>query len=224
MSQNFFISSIGKKILMAVTGIIMVAFITAHLAGNLLIFRGPEQFNGYAHFLQSLGALLWAFRAVMLFVVMVHVCTAALLTKENMAARPEKYICRKSIKSGFTSNYIGVLGSLLATFLVFHIFHFTVNVFIYPEYSNLITAAGYKDVYSMVLLNFQIPWVAGFYIFMMAVVGAHLWHCIQSFFQTIGVRHIYLTPIFNYGGKILAVIIALGYMSIPVAALSGWIE
>jgi len=221
MPQNFFISSVGKKIVMAVTGVIMLTFVTAHLIGNLLVFAGAEQFNSYANFLQNLGPLLWALRAFMLLVVTVHVCTAVWLTKENFAARPDGYICRKNIKSGFASNYMGVLGSLLATFLVFHILHFTVNVLIYPEHSMLMTPEGYRDVYSMVLLNFKIPWISAFYIFMMAVLCLHMWHCIQSFFQTLGVRHVYLTPIFEYGGKILAVIISLGFMSIPVSVQAG---
>ena len=224
MSQNFFISSIGKKILMAVTGIIMLAFVTAHLIGNLLMFAGPEQINLYANFLQKMGIFLWALRAFMLLVVTVHVCVAALLTRENMAARPTGYVCRERVKSGFASNYMGVLGSLLATFLIFHILHFTVNILIYPEHAALVTAEGFRDVYSMVLLNFQIPWVSAFYIFMMAVLGLHMWHCIQSFFQTLGVRHVYLTPIFNYGGKIFSVILVLGFMSIPVSVLAGWIK
>ena len=224
MSQNFFTSSIGKKILMAVTGIALFAFVVGHLMGNLQMFGEPYLINSYAHFLQGLGPILWAIRGGLLAVVLVHLVVAILLTKENMAARPDKYVCRKSVKSGFADNYMGVLGSLLAIYLVFHVLHFTIRILIYPEYSALVTPEGYRDVYSMVLYSFQVPWVSAFYIFMMVVLGFHLWHGIPSFFQTLGIRHKYLTPVSNYGGKLLSVVIALGYMSIPVAVLLGLIE
>jgi succinate dehydrogenase / fumarate reductase cytochrome b subunit len=224
MAQNFFISSIGKKILMAITGIILFGFVVGHLLGNLQMFQAPERVNHYAHFLQSLGPLLWGIRFFLLLVVLVHLIVAILLTKENFAARPDKYVVRQSAKSSFADNYMGVFGALLGIYLVFHILHFTIRAFIYPEFSNLLTPTGQRDVYQMALLSFQIPWVSTFYIFMMAILGFHLWHGIPSFFQTLGIRHKYITPVVTYGGKLVSIIIALGYMSIPIAVLLGIIK
>jgi succinate dehydrogenase / fumarate reductase cytochrome b subunit len=224
MTQNFFISSIGKKILMAITGIILFGFVIGHLLGNLQMFQDPERINRYAHFLQSLGPLLWGIRGFLLLVVVVHLIVAIILTKENFAARPSRYIVRQSAKSGLIDNYMGVFGSLLGIYLVFHLLHFTIRAFIYPEFSDLLTSTGERDVYQMVLLSFQVPWVSAFYIFMMAILGLHLWHGIPSFFQTLGIRHKYITPVVTYGGKLVAVIIALGYMSIPIAVLLGIIK
>jgi succinate dehydrogenase / fumarate reductase cytochrome b subunit len=149
---------------------------------------------------------------------------AILLTKDNFFARPDKYMVRKSPNSSWVDNYMGVFGAFLGIYLVFHLLHFTIRAFIYPEFSSLLTPEGYRDVYQMVLLSFQVPWISGFYIFMIAILGFHLWHGIPSFFQTLGIRHKYITPVVTYGGKLVAVAIALGYMSIPVAVLCGIIK
>ncbi len=224
MSQNFFASSIGKKILMGITGIILFGFVCAHLLGNLQIFHSAERFNAYAHFLQSLGPILWMFRGFMLLVILTHVFVAIILTKENLAARPDKYQVYQNAKSGFIQNYMGFLGSFLGIFLIFHLLHFTVRRFIYPEFSAIFTSDGSLNVYQMLLLNFQVPWISAFYIFMMVVLGFHLWHGIPSFFQTLGISHKYITPIVTIGGKLVAVGITLGFASIPIAVLIGVIN
>jgi succinate dehydrogenase / fumarate reductase cytochrome b subunit len=218
--RTFWTSSVGQKVLMAVTGVALFLFVVVHMIGNLQIFLGPDAINQYAVFLKSLGKLLWVARSGLLLLFVVHVYVAFRLTHENQKARPDNYVVKRRIKSSWPSSYMGVLGSFILFYLIFHLFHFTIHI-VDPSYSNLLDAAGRHDVYSMVVMGFQDVPVAIGYIVAMIVLGAHLWHGIPSFFQSLGFNHSVLTPCIEKASPFIAIIITAGYLAVPVSVLLG---
>jgi succinate dehydrogenase / fumarate reductase cytochrome b subunit len=205
---NFFTSSIGRKILMAVSGLILVGFVFGHLAGNLQIFGAPDRINGYAHFLQSLGPVLWVVRLVLLATAAVHIWAAVVLTLENRKARgPLDYGVKGYIRATVASRYMRMTGLVVLAFMIYHIAHFTLgstdsanfkaNL---PEYklTEDVREFGFPlaakdtevaDVYSMIFLSFRNPIISGFYILATGLLSFHLLHGFESMFQTIGLRN-----------------------------------
>ena len=138
-----FASSLGKKYLMALSGFVLIGFVFVHMAGNLQILMGQEKINAYAHTLQSLPLpLLWGSRLFLLLAVVVHAVTAYQLVKENRAARPNRNDIEKTQRAGIASLKMGLTGSILLAFIVFHLLHFTTRT-IYPEYSEMLTTIGW---------------------------------------------------------------------------------
>jgi succinate dehydrogenase / fumarate reductase, cytochrome b subunit len=215
----FFCSSIGKKVIMAITGLMLFGFVIAHLLGNLQVFVGREKFNDYAAFLKSLGGLLWVARIGLIAVFVLHIKTAISLSRENRGARPEEYRSQATIKASPASLYMLQSGMLLLIFVVIHLLHFTFGM-LQPETFNLFDAAGRHDVYSMLIYGFKNSGYATIYIVCMVSLGFHLSHAIWSLFQTLGLTR----PGFSQQLKILSNIIgcsvALGYISIPLAVMS----
>lgn len=218
--MNFFKSSIGKKILMAVTGLAMVGFIVAHLLGNLQIFISPDKFNTYAAFLKSLGEILWIARLGLIAMVVVHVTTAIALVKENNAAKPIGYRVASKYQATTASLYMFHSGMILLLFIAIHLLHFTLGV-VQPQFANLFDSQGRHDVYSMVIYGFQSLPYAIFYIIAMLCLGLHLSHAISSMFQTIGISGPKITPLLKKASQALSIIIVTGYISIPLAVISG---
>lgn len=215
-------STVGRKILMAVTGLLLVGFITVHLLGNLSIFVGPDAINAYAHKLQSLGALVWVFRLIMLVLFVVHVTLGIQLSMENRAATPINYAIKERQKTTFSSESMLYTGLILLAFLIYHLLHFTVQV-IYPEAasSNLpLDAAMRPDVYSMVINGFQTPFISIVYIVAMMALFLHLAHGLSSFLQTFGLNNGPSHEKVQLGGKIVAVGYLLAYVAIPVLILA----
>ncbi len=217
---SFFSSSIGKKMVMGLTGLGLIGFIIAHLLGNLLIFCGPKALNTYAQSLKDLGGLLWVARAGLIGIFVLHIFSAISLSRANRAARPAKYKVKKSVVASVASKNMGVSGSFILLFVIGHLFHFTLGK-IQPEFFNLVDPAGRFDVYKMVVHGFQEKIVTIPYVFALILLGAHLSHGISSFFQSLGINHPVYTPLIKKIGPILAIVITLGYLSIPVAVLSG---
>lgn len=204
--MNLFRSTIGRKFLMAVTGLILIGFVVGHLVGNLQIFSAPDKINGYAHFLQSLGPLLWAARIGLLIAVAIHIWAATVLTLENHAARDVAYSVKHTIRATLASRMMRWTGFVVAAFLLYHLAQFTLG-FAQPlsfkthlppytmtsEYHVAgfpVVAAGTEvhDVYSMVVLGFQPPLVSLFYIVAVGLLSLHLLHGTDSMFQTLGWR------------------------------------
>ena len=205
---NFFTSSIGRKLLMAVSGLILVGFVFGHLVGNLQIFGEPDRINGYAHFLQSLGPVLWAVRLGLLATAAVHIWAAVVLTLENKKARgAQDYGVKGYIRATVASRYMRLTGLVVLAFIVYHIAHFTLGVADsanfksqLPEYTLTedvrefgfpLAAKGTKvhDVYSMIFLSFSNPIISGFYILATGLLSFHLLHGFESMFQTFGLRN-----------------------------------
>jgi succinate dehydrogenase / fumarate reductase cytochrome b subunit len=220
----FFRSSIGKKSVVALTGIVLIAFVIGHLLGNLQIFIGPGWVNGYAEHLRELGPLLWMIRIVLLVTVILHIYFTIQLAIENRRARPQGYKRKENVKATFASRHMVMSGLIVLAFIVYHIAHFTVRV-TDPRFLLLRNdPLNHYDVYSMMVYGFQSYLVSGFYIFAMFLLALHLAHGSSSFFQSLGLNDKKLTPRLALGGRIFAWLIFIGYASIPVAVLLGLVK
>lgn len=213
--MQLFRSCVGRKIVVAISGQMMVLFVIVHLLGNSSIFF-PGGINAYAEHLHALPPLVWAARAVMLAMLLFHIYFAIQITLENRAAKPNAYAVNRKIKATFASENMIWTGVLLLIFIIGHILHFTARVTpdIAPRLSILVRGDLF-DVYSMVVGSFQQGAIALAYVTAMIVLFLHLVHGIQAFFQTMGWDNDRSMPVFTLGGKVLAVIFLLGYSSIP---------
>ena len=221
-----FASSLGKKYLMALSGIVLVGFVFVHMAGNLQILMGQEKINAYAHALQSLPLpILWGSRLFLLLAVVVHAVTAYQLVKENRAARPNRNDIEKTQRAGIASLRMGLTGSILLAFIVFHLLHFTIRT-IYPEYSEMMTTIGspdtneIHDVYSMVLAGFQHTWISLFYVVAMFLLCGHLAHGVSSAFQSLGIRSENWRVKLELAAKAYAWLIFVGFSIVPLLVLA----
>lgn len=208
-------SAVGKKIVMALTGLVAVGFVLGHMLGNLLVFRGPEAMNAYAELLKSNMALLWAVRAVLLGAIALHIHAAWSLTRLAAAARPAGYAMQTTQAATFSSRTMRIGGVILVLFIVFHLLHLTVGS-VHPAFSP-------TDVYNNVMIGLSVPAVAAFYVVAMASLGLHLHHGVWSLFQTLGWNHPHINPLRRRVATVLAVVVALGFAAIPVAVGFGLI-
>ena len=211
-------SSIGRKVLMAGTGLALLGFVIGHLLGNLLVFQGPEALNAYAAWLQSKPPMLWTARIGLLVVFSLHVYLGLTLALENRAARPDRYTHHAVVQTTISSRTIALSGLVVLAFLVFHLLHFTFGV-IDPAHTHPNHADGGHDVYGMVVHGFQNPLIAGSYIVAMLLLGMHLKHGTASLFQTVGINHSSYTPLIHKACLLLVALIVLGNCSIPLLIL-----
>lgn len=207
--QKFWDSTVGKKVVMAVTGIILVTFVIGHMLGNLQMFLGVEAMNRYAAFLKSTGELLWLARAGLLTAAVLHIISAVQLTMRNRAARPVAYAKQEPAVSTIASRTMRLGGVLLAAFLIFHLLHFTTGT-LHPAFSH-------TGVYGNVIIGFRSPWVVLFYLAAMAALGLHLFHGAWSGFRTLGLAKDSPTPLHRRIALWLAVGVWAGFTVIPVA-------
>lgn len=212
--QRFVGSTVGKKVIMAITGLVMVGFVVAHVAGNLLVFRGARAMNDYAAFLKSTGGLLWIARAVLLASVVLHVWSAVTLTRINAAARPVPYVRVQPRASTIASRTMTIGGLVLAAFIVFHILHFTTGTIQPVPFSA-------TDVYANMVGAFRIGWVVAVYLVAMVALGLHLFHGFWSSFRTLGASRPSPNPLRRRVATGLAFAVWLGFSIIPIAILAG---
>jgi succinate dehydrogenase / fumarate reductase cytochrome b subunit len=215
---SFWGSTNGKKVVMAVTGAILFLFVIGHLAGNLQIFEGPAKLNAYGHFLHSIGELLWPVRIVLLLAVGLHITATVQLALLKKKARPVGYSRKEAIASSYASRTMYWSGPIVLAFVIFHLLQFTAG-YIHPE-SQFIEG----DVYHNVVAGFQVWWVSIWYIFAVSLLGLHLRHGIWSMFQSLGFNHPRHTPILKSAAIVIAVVIVLGYISIPISVLLGIVK
>ncbi len=224
--MQLFHSTVGRKILMAVTGLILISFVIIHLLGNTSVFVGPDGINAYAAKLHSLGPVVWLFRLVMLAVFGLHILIGIQLTLENRAANPVAYAQKKTLRTSFAAENMIVTGLLLAAFVVYHILHFTMHV-TNPEISASVLppdALGRPDVYTMVVASFQKGFISLIYVISMVLLFLHLSHGGQSFLQTFGLANDKTLPAIGTGSKAVSLVILLGYISIPVLIVIGLVK
>ncbi|MBL8989455.1 MAG: succinate dehydrogenase cytochrome b subunit [Gemmatimonadetes bacterium] len=211
---RFYGSTIGRKVVMALTGIILVGFITIHMAGNLLVHQGAEAMNAYAEFLKSKPPLLWGTRIVVLLAVLFHAHAAITLSRRAQGARPDRYAGLKAQASTLSARLMRAGGVLLLVFLVFHILHFTTGTVLPSQFVD-------GEAYQNVVRSFSIAWVTIFYVVAMAALTLHLHHGVWSLFQTLGANH----PHFNGARKklawLLAIVVPVGFVSVPIAVALG---
>jgi len=222
--STFYRSSVGKKIIVAITGVILILFVVGHLLGNLQIFLGPDWINGYSQHLRDLGPLLWAIRIFLLAAVTIHIYATIQLAIENRRARPVPYIEKEHVKATFASRHMLMSGLIVLAFIIYHIAHFTVRV-TDPRFALLkADPLNHYDVYSMMVYGFQSYLVSGFYVLGLFLLALHLSHGSSSFFQSLGLNDKKLAPRLALGGRIFAWLLFAGYTSIPIAILLGLIK
>jgi succinate dehydrogenase / fumarate reductase cytochrome b subunit len=222
---QIFSSSIGKKYLMALSGLVLAGFVFVHMLGNLQLFLGQEALNAYAYKLQSIPAVLWGFRLFLLLATLTHVLTAILLVRENRAARPKPNADEKFVQATVASRSMGLTGSLLFAFIVFHVLHYTVRV-THPEYQDMhyvLEKNGKEvhDVFTMIVVGFTGKWISATYIVCMAMLCLHLTHGVSSLFQTVGIRNTAWKARLDGIAIAYGWIIFIGFISVPMAVLMG---
>ena len=220
------LSSIGKKTVVALTGICLVLFVTGHLLGNFTIYLGPDWLNAYALHLQSLGPILWGIRLGLLGVVGAHILFTMLLWHENMAARPKKYIASDPIQTTVFARTMRLSGLCVLAFIVFHLAHFTLCI-VNPSFKHLETMLdGHQvhDVYRMVVAGFSVWPVSLIYIGGLFLLTLHLSHGIGSLFQTLGITNRSTRPLIEIVTVAYAWLLFLGYISIPISILTGIVK
>jgi succinate dehydrogenase / fumarate reductase, cytochrome b subunit len=247
---NYLKSTILSKVVMAVTGIIIVLFLIGHSLGNLQLFLGRDTFNNYAHFLQSLAEMLWAIRIFLFICLVLHIISSVRVKLLNMHAKPTKYHVKNFMKATLSARTMMWTGVIIGLGLTYHILHFTAGVtnpdqYNHEEYYNRDASllAEYPkgeimyegkahaiipdvkvtfkrhDVYKMVVEGFHDPLISFIYIVWVIILGFHLAHAIQSFFQTLGWNHPkYFNKIVT-GSNYLAFIIVLCYILVPILIL-----
>jgi succinate dehydrogenase cytochrome b subunit len=216
-------SSLGKKYVMAVSGLLLFLFVIVHMLGNLQVYIGPEQMNNYAALLKSKPALLWSFRIGLFVLAVLHISSALQLAAENRAARPERYAVGKPIAT-FASRTILVSGLILFAFIIYHLLQFTLGV-TNPDYLQLKDPiTGHHDVYRMTILGFSNPWVTLFYILSMGLLCLHLSHGVSSSFQSLGLRNKANVRGIQRFAQIAALLIFIGNCSIPISILTGVVK
>ena len=212
-------SSVGRKVLMAVSGFFLLGFIVAHLIGNSTIFLGSGWLNAYAEHLHELGPFVWIFRAFMFLMLSVHILFAVILTLENWGANPGKYAVSKKLKVSFASKTMIWTGLLLLTFIVGHLLQFTVRIT--PDIVLAADEVGRFDVFTMVVSSLRITMIAALYIIAMIVLFLHTSHGIQSFLQSLGLSNDKLQPRYTLAGKLISTLFLVGFGAIPVLILTG---
>ncbi len=215
-------SSIGRKFIVALTGLVLVLFLAGHLTGNLLVFAGREAFNDYAQFLHEAlhGAGVWIARIGLLAATVLHVAATISLTRENKAAR-QPYAHQATIQASKSSRIMIWSGLTVLAFIIFHLLHFTVRVSYPAERYVDFNKLGEKrfDAWQMVIDGFGNPLTVLFYLIAMTLLCSHLSHGVGSMFQTLGLRSKKSAPMVAAISKGYALVIWLGFISIPLAIL-----
>jgi len=214
--ERFWHSSVGKKAVMAVTGLMMVAFLIVHVVGNLQMFEGPLKINEYSAALHRLGLLLWLARGGLVAALVLHVVAAYQLTRRSQGARSVGYADREPQVSTFAARTIRWGGVLLLVFIVLHLLHFTFGT-IHPAFDR-------KDVYGNIVAAFQMWWVAVLYLLAMIGLGLHLYHGTWSSIRTLGLTRPSADPFRRRVTAGLAWAIYLGFSIIPIAVLAGIVK
>lgn len=214
---SFWQSTNGKKVVMALTGVMMFLFVIGHLLGNLLVFAGRAQINAYAQFLHFDDSLLWIVRTILIIAATMHVVVTIQLALRNKEARPIGYLHKKAINSSYASRTMYWSGPIVLTFIIFHLLQFTAG-YIHPE-----TRFIPNDVYHNLVTGFRVWWVSAWYVFSISLLGLHLRHGLWSMLQSIGLAHsLRKEQTLKLVALIISVLIVLGYISIPISILLGF--
>ena len=248
--QRYFNTSMGRKMLMALTGLVLVLFVMGHMLGNLLIFISPDAINAYAYKLHSMPtAVLNGIRLFLLASVAVHIWMAVLLTLENKKAKPQANRNNQGVQSTYAARTMRMSGVILLSFIIFHILHYTVRVVPTMEYNDPVvfekltessntvalmsegvpvvkngSTINTFNVYDMLVSGFRDPLVSFFYVLSTGLLCLHLAHGISSLFQTLGLRNRYWRLMLDKIALAYGLVVFFGFASIPIATLSGFLE
>jgi succinate dehydrogenase / fumarate reductase cytochrome b subunit len=220
---NFYRSSIGKKAIMAVTGLILFGWIFLHMVGNLKLYTGPVHMNEYAHFLKAIGApavpesgVLWMMRLLLLACVVFHIHAAYALTRMSAAARPIGYRDRQYVKASYASRTMRWGGVIILLFIIYHVLHFTTG--------QAHHAFVKDDAYGNVVRGFQVWWIAAIYIIANLALGLHLYHGVWAMWGSVGIINPRVEAWRRAFATAFAVLITLGNVSFPLAVLTGFVR
>ena len=213
--QRMLNSSIGLKIIMALTGVILSGFVLVHMLGNLQVYQGPEALDAYGKLLRKEPALLWTFRLVLLSAVGLHIWAYLVLTRRNQQARPQAYQASKYKESSFASRSMRITGPLILAFIIYHILHLTTGT-VHPDfqegavYHNLV--AGLRGIVGVI------------YVVAVIMLAFHLWHGIWSIFQTLGAPEGRYRSLGRRFATIFTILVTLGFATVPLAVLIGYLK
>jgi succinate dehydrogenase / fumarate reductase cytochrome b subunit len=222
---GFYRSTIGKKLIMAVSGLIGIGFVIAHMAGNLQVFVGADKINAYGGLLHGpLAEVTWGLRVVLIVAVALHVLMAAQLTQRALSARPVSYEQREPQVSTLASRTMRWGGVLLVVFIVVHILHFTTQRIDPAEWAGKTDAAGHRDIYGNIVASFHLWWVTAFYVAAMVALGLHLYHGAWSSLRTLGYAKPSGHPLKRRIAIGVAVIVWAGFTLVPLAVVAGVIR
>ncbi len=213
---QFYGSTVGKKVVMAITGVVWIGYVVVHMSGNLLAWAGAAAINDWAAFLKSMPLLLWGTRGILLVSVVLHVSAAASLRRLDRRSRPVGYDRYRYAEASWPSRFMGWGGILLLVFLVYHILELTIGV-IHPQFSH-------TDVYGNLVSYLRVWWIGGFYLVAMVALAGHLYHGAWSMFQTVGANHPKYERLRRTAATLIAVVVPLGFATIPLAILFGWLR
>jgi succinate dehydrogenase / fumarate reductase, cytochrome b subunit len=213
---RFYEAAAGKKVVMALTGVILFGYVLAHMLGNLQIFEGPDAINSYAHFLHSHEGALWVARSILLLSVVLHIVASVQLWVLNNKARPVSYVRKADVPTSYAARTMKWSGPIIAAFVIFHVLHLTTGNILPLQAA----PADSPDAYDNVIMGFQHPLIAIFYIVAVLLLCMHLYHGLWSMFQSLGISHPRYTPGLKRFAGIFAIVVAAGYISIPVASMA----
>lgn len=216
-------STVGKKVMMALTGLIGIGFVVAHMIGNMKVFLGEAAFDEYAEFLRTVGepalpygTLLWIIRLVLLGAVALHVSAAYQLTQQSLAGRPMRYVFkRRNVQASYASRTMRWGGVILLLFVIYHLLHMTFGA-LHPSF---ISGKAYHNF----VVGFQLWPVTLFYVLAMAALAAHVYHGFWSMFQTLGLNNVHFTRLLHGLAALAALVLFFGFISGPVAVTLGYL-
>jgi succinate dehydrogenase / fumarate reductase cytochrome b subunit len=213
---RFYDSTIGKKAVMAITGLILFGFVVAHMLGNLQVFLGREVMNLYAETLRSTPALLWIARAVLLIAVLLHIWASIQLSVVKKQARPVSYYKYSNVQGSYASRTMMWSGPIIAVFVIYHLLHLTIGS-VHPNFEEL-------NPYDNLVNAFRVVPVSIAYIIAMVLLGMHLSHGIWSMFQSVGFSHPRYTPVIKTFAAVFSWILVAGFIAVPIAVMAGLVR
>jgi succinate dehydrogenase / fumarate reductase cytochrome b subunit len=217
-------SNIGLKVLMAVTGVVMIGYLVGHVSGNMLIFAGPAAINNYSKFLHDSKGLLWGTRILLLASVLVHIWATLRFLKLRSEVRPVAYAAKRAHGTTWAARTMYWSGPVIALFIVYHILHLTTGT-VHPTYAkNVDPKTHVVDVYANLVEGFQRPLASGIYILAMLAIAFHLSHGVWSMLQTIGINRPNWEPALRCVAVLAGVVITGGFIAVPVAVLVGFVK
>lgn len=207
-------STIGKKVLMALSGVVLFGFLIGHMLGNLQYFLGPEVINAYGASLHESMLLLWGVRVVLLVSLVVHVAMTVQLVRRNAAARPNAYARKRTVAASLAARTMIISGPVIFVFVLFHIAHLTLGWRVVPP--DFIPG----DMYTNLSTGFRVPWVAVFYVVCVGLVAMHVFHGAWSMFRTIGLVHPRYDRMVRVFATATAIAIGVGFASLPITIVA----
>jgi succinate dehydrogenase / fumarate reductase cytochrome b subunit len=215
-ARAFLASTIGRKVVMAVTGLLLFGFVVVHMVGNLQVFLGPTKLDDYGAALRKLPALLWGMRLGLLALTIGHVWAAASLTLTNRAARPQGYRLARYREATYASRTMRWSGVILLLFIVYHLLHLTTGT-VHPSFVHGAVTHNF-------VTGFQVPWVTAFYVLAMVCLGLHMYHGVWSMLQTVGMSHPRYNLLRKRAAAAFAILVVVGNLSFPLAVLTGVVK